>query len=477
MPEQSKAKRTRVAILGAGPAGLGAAWQLARQGKADVSVFEQGEDVGGNAGSFDLAGLSVDYGSHRLHPACAPQILEDLRTLMGSELLDRPRHGRIRLREHWIHFPLKPFDLLFHLPPSFAAGVAFDSARKSITRPAAQRETFASVLERGLGQTICRDFYFPYARKIWGLDPAELSSIQAHRRVSAGSLGKMVSKVVGLLPGFKAPGAGRFYYPRGGYGEISRAIARAATAAGADLQLGASVRSLNLGTPHCVGVEQEGQLRHYEADYVWSTVPISLLARITHPSPPLKVIEASKRIRFRGMILVYLVLDQPQWTPFDAHYFPEEEIKLTRLSEPKNYSGRMDPESKTVLCGEIPCSVDDEIWSATDLELADVVRRSVEQCGLPIKSTIIQVASKRLPYAYPIYQEGYDEYFNVLDEWASGLDRVLSIGRQGLFAHDNTHHTLAMAYAAVGCLDESGHFNDASWREYRTEFTKHVVED
>src|SRR3990172_12788380 len=83
------AKRTRVAILGGGPAGLGAAWQLARQGKADAIVLEQRDDVGGNAGSFELDGLAVDYGSHRLHPACQPQILEDLRQLLKDDLLDR----------------------------------------------------------------------------------------------------------------------------------------------------------------------------------------------------------------------------------------------------------------------------------------------------------------------------------------------------------------------------------------------------
>src|ERR1700752_3959098 len=176
----------QVAILGGGPSGVGAAWQLVKQGKADVTVFEQRDDVGGNAGSFELEGLSVDYGSHRLHPACDPAILNDLKGLLQGELLDRPRHGRIRLRGRWIHFPLKPVDLLLHLPPSFSSGVALDSAMKVLTRTSDRNETFATVLERGLGKTICRDFYFPYARKIWGVEPDELSAIQARRRVGSG---------------------------------------------------------------------------------------------------------------------------------------------------------------------------------------------------------------------------------------------------------------------------------------------------
>src|SRR5262249_56987680 len=97
-----------VAILGAGPAGLGAAWRLARQNKADAVVIEQRDDVGGNSGSFDLGGLFVDYGSHRLHPACRPEILRDLRELLQDDLLDRPRHRRIRFRGRWLPLPPKP---------------------------------------------------------------------------------------------------------------------------------------------------------------------------------------------------------------------------------------------------------------------------------------------------------------------------------------------------------------------------------
>jgi len=110
--------KPHVVILGAGPAGVGAAFQLTRRALAQVSVLEQNSRVGGNAGSFELAGMRVDYGSHRLHPTCHPDVLRDIRALLGDELLDRPRHGRIRLRGRWIHFPLKPLDLI-----SFPPGV------------------------------------------------------------------------------------------------------------------------------------------------------------------------------------------------------------------------------------------------------------------------------------------------------------------------------------------------------------------
>src|SRR5271167_1803899 len=141
---QSDTSLPHVVVLGAGPAGVGAAYELTRAGRARVTVLEQRDTVGGNAGSFQLDGVWVDYGSHRLHPACDPGILSNLRELLGEDLLDRPRHGRIRLENQWIHFPLKPGDLLLRMPKKFALGVALAMVRKQSSikgRP----DSFASV--------------------------------------------------------------------------------------------------------------------------------------------------------------------------------------------------------------------------------------------------------------------------------------------------------------------------------------------
>ncbi len=474
--------KPHIVILGAGPAGVGAAWQLTRQNKADVTVLERNPGVGGNAGSFELAGLRVDYGSHRLHPASDPEVMQDIQTLLGDDLLDRPRHGRIRLRGRWIHFPLKPLDLALKLPPSFALGVVADSAGKMLSgrNSADGEENFATVLEAGLGRTICRDFYFPYARKLWGAEPSELSAIQARRRVSAGSLGKMVRKVMAAVPGLKPPGAGRFFYPRRGFGQISEAYHQAAVAAGAKFKFGASVRGVELaanGGQHTVRFEQDGQNRSVQADYVWSTIPVTMLARGLNPAPPPEYVQAANSIDYRAMILIYLVLDQPQFSEYDAHYFPETDIAISRMSEPKNYWGGRDTSNVTVLCAELPCAPTDAVWQQSDEELGRLMRRALEVAGLPLQASVKQVVTRRLPQAYPIYPQGYETHFEPLDEWVEGLNGLLSFGRQGLFAHDNTHHALFMAYSAVNCLDEQGRFDRARWQEYRQIFKTHVVED
>ena len=139
---------TPLVVLGAGPAGLGASWKLARRPPFEVTVLERNAAGGGNAGSFAFGGMNVDYGSHRLHPSCEPEILADIKEMLGADLLERPRHGRIRLRGRWVHFPLKPLDLFANLPLGFSSGVIADSLKR--LGPKSEATTFADVLEQGL---------------------------------------------------------------------------------------------------------------------------------------------------------------------------------------------------------------------------------------------------------------------------------------------------------------------------------------
>lgn len=477
MSDASNGGRPSVAILGAGPAGLGGAFQLARHDKARVTVLEANDVVGGNAASFTWEGHDLDFGSHRLHPASDPEILRDIKELMGSELVDRPRHGRIRLRGSWIHFPLKPLDLLLRADKGFAAGTVVDMARKLLPGTVDEGSTFASVLEANLGPTICRDFYFPYAVKIWGHGPDELSAIQARRRVATGSLGQLVKKILSALPGLKRPGAGRFYYPRHGFGAISKAYEKGARQAGAELWMGSRVTELGRDGDRWRIVAKSGEeTRELAADYVWSTIPVTHLARMVRPEPPSAVLDAANAMRFRSMILVYLKLPVAHFTEYDAHYFPAEHIAITRLSEPKNYAARSEPRDSTVICAELPCSPHDDWWSKSDAELGEVVVEALSRAALPLPAPPTAVMTKRLSHAYPIYLTGYEEHFGVLDEWVAGVPRLLSYGRQGLFAHDNTHHALAMAYGAADCLID-GEFDTARWARYRKAFEEHVVVD
>jgi protoporphyrinogen oxidase len=182
-------------------------------------------------------------------------------------------------------------------------------------------------------------------------------------------------------------------------------------------------------------------------------------------------------MQFRGMILIYLVLQQGRFSEFDAHYFPEENIPISRLSEPKNYSATSEPHNRTVLCAELPCDPHSDTWAKTDAELGELVSQSLSDAGIPLGGQPLQVITRRLAHAYPIYKRGFEDDFALLDDWIQQFKNLVTFGRQGLFAHDNAHHALHMAYCAVDCIDNAGEFQWDRWRAYRQAFEKHVVED
>jgi protoporphyrinogen oxidase len=474
------AVRPHVAILGAGPAGVAAAWRLARRGDLAVSVIEKAPGPGGNSASFDIAGVACDYGSHRFHPVADPAVLADVKRLLGPDLLLRPRHGRILLGGRWIHFPLKPLDALRRLPKGFAAALLLDAVLKPLRRAPPGPATFASVLKAGLGPTIAENFYFPYVRKLWGLAPEELAVTLAERRVSGSSVGRIIGRMLRQLPGLRSETAGRFYYPRGGFGRIIDAMATEAAGAGAGFRYGTAVARVIREGMRAVAVEIEGPSGPSErlaADHIWSTIPIARLVQAIDPAPPAAVLAASRAIRSRGMILIYLVLGTDRFTEYDAHYFPELAVPLSRMSEPKNYSGAAGPKGVTVLCAELPCDPGERWWAMSDAELGREYCGWLAAMGLPVRVPVLGVQTRRLAHAYPVYTLDYAEHFRAMDGWLGQLEGLLTFGRQGLFAHDNTHHAFAMAYGAADCLGPGARFDAAKWAACRAAFESHVVED
>lgn len=468
-----------IKILGAGPAGVAAAYALANRGGANVAVLERGPVAGGNSASFMIDGIWCDYGSHRFHPVADPQVLGDVKKLMGDELLLRPRHGRIRLGGKWIHFPLKPLDALLRLPKPFAARLFGDMLLKPFRGKTSGPRTFKTVLYDGLGPTISENFYFPYVRKLWGLPPEKLAVKLAERRVGSGSVGKIIAKMMKMLPGLGDETTGKFYYPREGFGQITARMMDAAAANGADFRMSSEITAIVRDGSRVTGLRRktpDGEIQE-ETDQILSTIPLTILSRLMDPPPPPEVREAVEAIRFRGMILIYLVLETDQFTEFDAHYFPELSIPISRMSEPKNYNAATEPRGLTVLCAELPCDPGEKWWGMSDDELGAAFCDWLGELGLPVTCPVRRTETRRLAHAYPVYDVDYEDRFNTVDAWLLSLDGLLVFGRQGLFAHDNTHHAYAMAYGAVDCLGEDGRIDAEKWAAYRDEFSHHTVED
>ena len=477
-PPKTAGDLPRVTVLGAGPAGIAAAYALTK-GKAEVEVLERARVAGGNSTSFQIDGIWCDYGSHRFHPVADPKVLGDVKALLGDDLLLQPRHGRIRLGGRWIHFPLKLQDAILRLPPAFAASLIGDMVLKKFRRKSQGPKSFSSVLYDGLGPTISENFYFPYVKKLWGLDPDKLAVMLAERRVSGSSIGKILGKMLKMLPGMRGETTGRFYYPKKGFGQISSAMVTAAEGQGATFSFGADIVRIERDGARVTAVvtRDGGKEQRHEADQVYSTIPLTTVVKLMDPPPPPEVVMAAESIRFRGMILVYLILEADRFTEYDAHYFPELSIPISRMSEPKNYSSATGPKGRTILCAELPCDPGEKWWDMSDEDLGRHYCEWLGTLGLPVTMPVIRCETRRIAHAYPVYDLDYQRHFETVDTWLLGLDGFLSFGRQGLFAHDNTHHAFAMAYAAADSLTADGGLDREAWAAHRHEFESHRVED
>lgn len=467
-----------VVILGGGPAGLWTALHLLRLHPGlRVTILEREELPGGIASSFKAHGLTWDLGSHRLHPAASPEVIDDVRGLLGSNLLKRPRNGRILLENRFLGFPLSLSDMARHLPLSFALGAVFDGFTAPFRRRPATDATFETVMIAGLGRTICRRFYFPYAEKLWGLAPDSLDGEQARRRVSAGTLGRLLKK---LLPGSRS-GIDRrsFHYPLGGFGSIFTSAARKVESMGGRLLTGAVVRKVAppaFGAPGTVGYGRGQEDGVLPADFIFSTIPVTALVRALTLRVPDEVRTAASELSYRSMVLCFLVLDSRQFSVYDAHYFPGHETRFSRMSERQNYDETREFPGSTGLCLEIPCFRTDPLWSMEDSEILHIALRGLAASGLAVKG-VKAFFSRRIPEAYPSYPAGWRARFEGVDRWLTRVPGLVTLGRQGLFVHDNTHHAMEMGAAAARCFDPATGWDSRGWKEARKLFGKNVVED
>jgi len=455
-----------IAIIGSGPAGLMAAWRAVELGH-EVKVFESAPTVGGMSGSFEIAGLRVDFGSHRLHPSTPPHLLNRISSLLGDDLQTRERNGRIRLYDRWVSFPLRTTNMIRHLPLSFS----FNSGLDILQRPFTKRSdlTFDDEVTNRLGKTVASEFYGPYAEKLWGIPANQLDGEQARRRVSASSPLAIIKRLIRS----STPTGRTFLYPKRGYGQIVEAIANAVTDSGGEIHTNSPVTHIHAESESIQIVAGGNSLT---ARHVWSTAPLTKVTDIVDPKPPQAVMAAASSLRVRGMVLAYLVLDQDRYTQYDAHYLPSKETNIARLSEPKNYRDGIDPEGVTVLCAEIPCWCDDDVWNSSDQQIGELVMADLVKLGLP-SARHVETKTRRLPSVYPVFERATMEDRETLLEWGQTLGNLIPFGRQGFLVPDNLHHTLGMGWDLAESIGAETDLNFGRWKDSVERFKQNIVED
>lgn len=446
----------RVVILGAGPAGLGAAWKLTQLGFKPI-VLEANQNVGGMAATYrEDEGWMWDKGPHRFHSA-NPAIIGAVRELLGDELEERFRKTRVFFLKRLFDYPLNASNLLKYLPWQMAitcfADFAFTVVKNKIRPPG--DDNFEAWVVNRFGRRLYNIYFGPYTSKVWGRDPRKLSASWAAQRVAVVDLWDLTLRTLGIRKGdngfHHTEYKDLFWYPRRGVGSIFEAMAEKATEGGADVKMGARMTEVRHDGKRITEIvyTQNGETQVLPCDYLVSTVPISLLLRSMKPEPPKEVMSAAKDLKFRAMIFLFLKLNKEQVTDDHWVYFPDPKVIFNRISEMNNFSKESCPPGKGSLTIEITCDLGDEMWNTPEDELYEKTIEGLVDAKLITRDNVIGHFFERLPFAYPSYDLNYESNLGALAYHLSGFENVITGGRQGLFRYINTDHALEMGLCAA----------------------------
>lgn len=453
----------KTAVLGAGLAGLCAADALASRG-VPVLVLEKNRHVGGLSSTFSRGAFSFDFGPHRFHTMNG-QLLDFVRDLLGDDLLRLERRSRIRLLDRYFDYPLALGNVLSRMPPARGLGMmsGFVAEKlRSLFRPREQESFEGWVLSR-FGRPLYEMYFSPYNRKLWGLEPSELSADWASQRITVPSLSGLVRET--LLPTGKVRSlAGEFHYPRGGIGRIAAALEQRTRASGGRILFAAAPEGIfRSGNQWEVAVRGE----RFLVDRLINTIPLNEFATLLGPLLPESVHTAAARLSFRSLVFLTVLLNGETGARDHWIYTSEDRYMFNRLSLTRSF----DPSMPSQAVFEFSCDKGDSVWNAGRGELLENALEGARHLGLFARDMVLDSVAVRQEHAYPIYRLGYRHESGTVLDGIKSLGGIVSCGRQGLFRYNNMDHSMEMGRCAAlevmgeGSVEERFHWGEGTWAD------------
>ncbi|MDX6636473.1 MAG: hypothetical protein QOF06_2676 [Solirubrobacterales bacterium] len=444
-PPPSRLESAPVAVLGAGPAGLTAAYRLAQRG-VPVVVFEAGEEVGGLARTVVRDGYRFDLGGHRFFTKSA-EVEALWEELLGPELLVRPRLSRIYWRGRFIEYPLRPADVFAKVGPLELARSLASYARARLRRPV-EADTYEEWVSSRFGRRLFELFFKTYTEKVWGVATDELRAEWAAQRISDLSLW---SALRAALPGSGATPKSlieQFRYPRLGPGQMWEEMARRVEAGGGEIRLGAPVEGLEHEDGLLTAVRAGGE--RVEVSAAISSIPLRTTVGVAEPAAPREVTVAAAGLRYRDFFTVALPVDGEPPFPDNWVYVHDPRARVGRIQNFRAWSPWMTPDPcRSCLGLEYFCFEGDELWCADDEELVELGRRELAELGLIDPERVAGGHVVRVPKAYPVYDAEYAGRVGRIRGWLDGIANLQQIGRNGLHRYNNSDHSMLTALRAV----------------------------
>jgi protoporphyrinogen oxidase len=440
----------KVAVFGAGPAGLTAAYLASKNGLKPL-VFEKDRDVGGISKTVNHKGYLFDIGGHRFFTKFA-EVKTIWDEILGSDFITRPRLSRIYYKNKFFFYPLKPLNALKNLGLKDSSAV-LASYLYSQLRPYKKVTSLEEWVSNKFGRKLFRIFFKTYTEKVWGISCREIQADWAAQRIKSLSLGKAVLNALGFLKRDRVTTLiDEFQYPRKGPGQMWNKARELVEKADGKVRLRSEVVRFNRKADTIVSatIRESGALEEIAADHFLSSIPLRELITRISPPPPDAVVEAARGLRYRDFFTVGIILAKPEIFPDNWIYIHSPDVLVGRIQNFKNWSPEMVPDPQTTSLGlEYFCFDTDPIWNEEDSRLIALGVEEVEKLKFATKDQFLDGAVIRSPKTYPIYDEGYKKRIALIQGYISTIGNLQTIGRNGLHRYNNQDHSMLTAIYAV----------------------------
>ena len=447
-----------VAVIGAGPAGLTAAYLLSKH-NIPVTVLEADPKyVGAISRTVRYNGFHFDIGGHRFFSKSKE--VEDFWTeILPDDMLDRPRSSRIFYNNRFFGYPLKGGEALVKLGPIEATRCVL-SYLKARAFPIANPRSFEDWVTNKFGSRLFNIFFKTYTEKVWGMSCKEISADWAAQRIKGLSLSSAIRNAL-WKPKPKSKGEviktliDTFRYPRLGPGMLWEACAEKVTAQGGTIQMGRKVTGLHFNefnrTWTVTHTGANGETQQETADHVISSAPMRQLIHGLSPSTSDAARTAASKLRYRDFLTVALILkDRNQFTD-NWIYIHDPKVKVGRVQNFKSWSPEMVPDASLNCYGlEYFCFEGDGVWNAPDEELIALAKKELAQIGLADPSDVLDGCVVRQPKAYPVYDDDYATHVETIrSELTERFPNLHLVGRNGMHKYNNQDHAMMTAMLCV----------------------------
>ncbi len=431
-----------VVVFGAGVAGLSVAYELAKN-NINVDIIEKDSQVGGLAKSFTKNGFTFDLGPHFFlsKDEYISNTIHDL--LEDNNLIDNTIKSRIYINGKYFKWPLKIFNAIFTLSPLVTMRIFLEYLAIK-TRKNKIDDSFESYVINRFGKSLYDIFFKDYNKKLLGLPPSSISVDWAQQRIGLTGVTEVIKKALFDSQDKEKANIGKFCFPEyGGIGSISLKFREAIEAKGSKVHLNSYPIKIEEKKVTFMNKDQRVTKKY---DAIVSTIPLTGTIKLFDDIPQ-DVKESSSSLKFRSNIFVYLVLNKERIGDDHWIYFPhpEEEIFFNRLTEFKNFSEKVCPVGKTIVCAEITCNFDDKIWNSDEEILIAKVKSKLISLDFIKENDILDSFIKKERHSYVVYDMDYkknkNKVLNFLDKKG-----IYSIGRHALFYYNDMTYSIDMGF-------------------------------